>query len=33
MTGSGLKDFEALKTWNEKPDIKNVDEWKSFLIH
>ena len=33
MTGSGLKDFKSLKKWNEKPNIKNVDEWKSFLIH
>lgn len=33
MTGSGLKDFEALKTWNEKPGVKSSDEWKSFLIH
>ncbi|KUG25448.1 threonine synthase [hydrocarbon metagenome] len=32
MTGSGLKDFEALKTWNEKPAVKNSEEWKSLLI-
>ncbi len=32
MTGSGLKDFEALKTWNEKPAVKSSDEWKKFLI-
>lgn len=32
MTGSGLKDFEALKTWNEKLCVKRSDEWKSLLI-
>jgi len=33
MTGSGLKDFEALKAWNEKPAVKSSEEWKSFLIN
>lgn len=33
MTGSGLKDFESLKTWNEKPAAKSSDKWKSLLIH
>jgi len=32
MTGSGLKDFESLKTWNEKPAVKSSEEWKSRLI-
>lgn len=32
MTGSGLKDFEALKSWNVKPEIKSGDEWKDILI-
>lgn len=32
MTGSGLKDFEALKKWNEKLSVKSSNEWKSFLI-
>ncbi|MDZ7765979.1 MAG: hypothetical protein U5K00_16435 [Melioribacteraceae bacterium] len=32
MTGSGLKDFESLKTWNEKPAVKSSDKWKEILI-
>ncbi len=32
MTGSGLKDFEALKVWNEKPVVKSSVEWKSLLV-
>jgi len=31
MTGSGLKDFEALKVWNEKPVAKSSEVWKSLL--
>jgi len=32
MTGSGLKDFEALKVWNDKPPVKSSVEWKEILI-
>lgn len=31
MTGSGLKDFNSLKLWNEMPSIKSADEWKNIL--
>ncbi len=31
MTGSGLKDFEALKNWNHEPEIKSTDYWNRFL--
>jgi threonine synthase len=32
MTGSGLKDFGALKVWNDKPPVKSSVEWKEILI-
>lgn len=32
ITGSGLKDFESLKQWNKKPELKSGDEWKKLLV-
>lgn len=32
MTGSGLKDFDSLKMWNEKSVAKSSDKWKEILI-
>ena len=31
ITGNGLKDVSALHTWNEKPPVKNVSQWKSYF--
>jgi threonine synthase len=31
ITGSGLKDFESLKLWNEKPAVRTSGEWKEYL--
>lgn len=31
MTGSGMKDFDALKTWNEKPEVNSVEKWEEIL--
>ncbi len=31
LTGNGLKDVAALKSWNEKPAIKSAEEWRGFF--
>lgn len=31
LTGSGLKDFEALKKWNQIPVVRSANEWTKIL--
>jgi threonine synthase len=32
LTGSGLKDFDALSKWNVLPQVKSIDEWRKILV-
>ncbi len=31
LTGSGLKDFEALKKWNQTPVVRSAEEWTKYF--